>query len=233
MWNHFGRTVPGWPSAILASPFRSKSDTLRLDRFPASVRAEIRRWTDCVSTPNPLDFDALVRPLKRATIDGYVMFFRRFGSALVRRGILPIEEVTGPAVFFEGSYFKDGLRHFLPPDVRPGDPGTATAFRIARALRHVARHLVRVEAAVQKDIDLICHRLDPQQPRTMGKRNRDRLARFDDPENVRRLLAFPVAEAARALRKANPFRRAKGIERAISPRSRSARSSRSPRAAPR
>ena len=49
----------------------------------------------------------------------------------------------------------------------------------------------------------------------MGRRNRDRLEQFDDPENVRRLLAFPEAEAARALRKANPFRRAKGIERAL------------------
>jgi integrase len=215
MWNHFGRTIPGWPSAILASPFRSEPDTLPLDRFPESFRADVERWTGRVSKPNPLDFDAPIRPLKPATIDGYIVYFRRFGSSLVRRGILPIEAVTSLSVFFEGTHFRDGLRHFLPAETRPDDPGTATAFRIARALRNVARHFVRVEASMQKDIDLICRRLDPQQPRTMGKRNLDRLEQFDDPENVRRLLTFPEEEAGRALRKANPFRRAKGIERAL------------------
>ena len=49
----------------------------------------------------------------------------------------------------------------------------------------------------------------------MGKRNRVRLAQFDDEEVIRRLLRFPEEERARALRQRNPRRRAKGIERAL------------------
>jgi integrase len=118
-------------------------------------------------------------------------------------------------VFFDRDNIKQGLRHFLPNDAVPGDARTAIAFRIAGKLRHVAHHYVRVDAARQKDIDLVCRRLDPQQPRVMGSRNRDRLEQFDNPEAVRKLLAFPEEEAARALRKANAFRRAKGLERAL------------------
>ena len=215
MWNQFGRTVPGWPSTVLASPFTSEPDTMPLDRFPASFRADVARWTERMTKPNPLDPEAPVRPLRPLPVASYVVFFRRFASALVRRGILPLDEITSLAVFFDGDNFKQGLRHFLPPDAVAGDARTAMAFRIAGKLRHVAHHYVRVDVARQKDIDLICRRLDPQQPRMMGRRNRDRLEQFDDPEAVRKLLAFPEEEAARALRKPNPFRRAKGIERAL------------------
>ena len=215
MWNHFGRTIDGWPATKLSSPFIAEPDTLPLARFPESFRIDVERWTARMTQPEPLDPDAPVRALRPATIASYIVFFRRFASALVRRDIRPINEITGLAVFFEGSNFKDGLRHFLPQGVLAGDPRTAVAFRIAAKLRHVARHYVQVDEAILKDIDLVCRRLDPKQPRVMGRRNRDRLEQFEGPENVRKLLAFPEAETARALRTANAFRRAKGIERAL------------------
>ena len=49
----------------------------------------------------------------------------------------------------------------------------------------------------------------------MGRRNRQRLAQFDDEEVVRRLLSVPEEERGRALRQRNPLRRAKGLERAL------------------
>ena len=146
-----------------------------------------------VSTPNPLDFDALVRPLKRATIDGYVVLFRRFALRPGAAGPRADRGGDRPRGVLRGQLLQ-GRAAALPAGrtSAPAIPGTATAFRIARrTAQRRARHLVRVEAAVQKDIDLICRRLDPQQPRTMGKRNRDRLARFDDPENVRLALGLP------------------------------------------
>ena len=200
---------------MLASPFASEPDTLPLERFPESFRADVARWVERMSQPDPLDPEAPIRALKPPTIKSYVVFFRRFASALVRRKVLALEEVTGLAVFFQGSNFKEGLRHFLPPDVTAGTKSTANAYRIAKKLSHVARHYVRVDAATQKEIDLLCRRLDPNEPRVMGRRNRDRLDQFDDTENVRKLLAFPEEEAARALRKASASRRARGIERAL------------------
>lgn len=129
--------------------------------------------------------------------------------------MLPIEEITGLAVFFEGDNFKGGLRHFLREGAEAGEPRTDVAHRIAKGLCNVARHYVCVEASTLEAIDLICRRLDPRHPRTMGRRNLDRLEQLDDPANVARLLAFPAEEAARAQRLSNPFRRAKGMERAL------------------
>jgi integrase len=213
MWNHFGRTIPEWPRAILGSPFATEPDTLPLERFPESFRSDVTRWTERVGSPHPLDPEAPVRALKPATIKSYVVFFRRFASALVRREVLAITEVTSLAVFFERDNFREGLRHFLAPDPAAGE--TANAYRIAQKLSHVARHYVQVEAGAQKGIDLLCRRLDPNEPRVMGRRNRDRLDQFDDAENVGKLLAFPEAEAARALKLRNAARRARGIERAL------------------
>ena len=122
MWNHFGRTMPGWPAAMLSSPFVSEPDTLPLDRFPESFRADVARWTERMTQPDPLDPEAPVRPLKPATIDGYIVFFRRFGSALVRRDIVPIDEVTGLAVFFEGSNFKEVCGTSCRRRAAPGTP---------------------------------------------------------------------------------------------------------------
>ena len=49
----------------------------------------------------------------------------------------------------------------------------------------------------------------------MGKRNRERLSQFDDEAVVQRLLRFPGEERTRALRLNHPYRRAKGMERAL------------------
>jgi integrase len=49
----------------------------------------------------------------------------------------------------------------------------------------------------------------------MGRRNRERLKQFDDPAAVQRVLRYPEEEFARAVRKKNPMRRAKGVERAL------------------
>ena len=136
MWNHFGRTVPAWPTTVLASPFASEPDTLPLERFSESFRADVARWVERMSQPDPLDAEAPIRALKPATIKSYVVFFRRFASALVRRNLLALEEVTGLAVFFQGDNFKEGLRHFLPPACRPRRslPPTHTGSRRSSAM---------------------------------------------------------------------------------------------------
>jgi integrase len=122
--------------------------------------------------------------------------------------------MTGLAVFFEGDHFKAGLRCLLKraPD---GTISTHHAFAAAGTLISVARHYVRLEEARLVQIEAVRRKIDPQKPRTMGRRNRDRLDQFDDERNVERLLNFPEAEATRALANRNPFRRAKGMERAL------------------
>jgi integrase len=212
LWNHCMRTIESWPPARLASPFKKEPDTLPLETFPESFRADVEHWITRMTRVDPLDLEAPVRPLRPATIKSYVMLFRRFASALVRRDILPLEMITGLDVFFEGDRFKDGLRHFLPES-----PGKTTSYvhYMATKLLHVARHYVRVPDGELTRLQALAARLDPKLPRGMSRRNRDRLEQFDEPDVIRRLLAFPGEERARALACRSPIRRAKAMERAL------------------
>ncbi|GMG85632.1 hypothetical protein LNKW23_48550 [Paralimibaculum aggregatum] len=211
-WNMQRRRVAGWPRIALSTPFARGFDTLPLKAFPESFQSEISSWADAMRHPDPLDPEAPVRTLREPTIKGYIVVFRRFASALVHRGVLPIREITGLAVFFEGDNVKAGLRHFLPEG---GAKTTRYAHDMARKLSHIARHHLRLPADEMERIDAIVARLDPNLPRGMGKRHRDRLDQFDDPATVRRLLQFPADERDRALAMTSPIRRARGIERAL------------------
>jgi hypothetical protein len=208
LWNYCARKIDGWPPTRLGSPFARAPDTLPLEAFPAAFRADVERWIARLTSIDPLDLDAPVRPLRPATIKSYVMLFRRFASALVRRGLVRVEQVTGLGVFFEGDHFKEGLRHFLP---NSADKTTRYAHKIATCLIHVARHYVRLPETELTRLESLAARLDPRLPRTRGPRNRNRLEQFDDPEAIRRLLAFPADEAARAAATKNPLRRARAM----------------------
>ncbi len=211
LWNHCMRNVEGWPKVRLASPFTREPDTLPLDTFPPSFRADVDRWVLRVTEIDPLDLEGPKRQLRLATVKGYVMMFRRFASALVRREVLPLEGITGLAVFFEGKHFEECLRHLMP------NPKETTPYvhKAATQLVHVARHYVRVPEPELTRLQAIVGRLDPQRPRGMGRRNRDRLEQFDEPVVIRRFLSFPAAEKARALACRSPIRRAKAMERAL------------------
>lgn len=209
LWNMAMRQVVGWPQAKLASPFVAEPDTLPMDAFPLSFGADVERWVARMSRPDPLDLDAPVKALRPATVKSYRMIFRRFASALVRRGVLRADEVTELAVFFDGGHFKAGLYHFL----RPGS--TRLAHQIATQLSHVARHYIRLDEERMAEVVRLRDHLDPKLPRVMGRRNRDRLEQFDDPDAVQRLLAFPQAEAERAKILRNPVRQAKSMELAL------------------
>ena len=128
MWNQFGRTVPGWPKAILASPFTSEPDTMLLDRFPAEFRADVSRWTERMTKPNPLDPEAPVRPLRPLTVASYVVFFRRFASALARRGILPIDESTASRCSSKATTSSKGCGTSCRPTPSPGTRGPQWRF---------------------------------------------------------------------------------------------------------
>ncbi len=87
--------------------------------------------------------------------------------------------------------------------------------KMATQLIAVARHHLRLDEERLNQFEEIARRLKPKTTGGMGRRNRVRLAQFDDEEVVQRLLRFPEEERARALRQRNPLRRAKGIERAL------------------
>src|SRR5690606_26575336 len=86
---------------------------------------------------------------------------------------------------------------------------------MARSLRLIGKNHCGLDAATLAQLDAICKRLDPGKRHQMTDRNRKKLAQFDDPANVAKLLHFPEREVAWALMQTNLFRRAKGFERAV------------------
>jgi integrase len=210
-WNRSARTVPGWPQVRLSSPFRQEPYALPLSAFPGSFQADVEAWKQRMADPDPLDDEAPARALRPATIETRIYNFRQFASALVHTGHLPVEGITSLGVLFRPEAFKAALRFFLD---RSGQK-TQRVHNLARSLRLIARHYCHLDEPTLAALEKICRKLDPGNRRQMTERNRQRLAQFDDPRNVARLLHFPAREARRALAETNPLRAAKAMERAV------------------
>ncbi|MBM1174710.1 tyrosine-type recombinase/integrase [Microvirga arabica] len=210
-WNRSARTVPGWPQALLCSPFRQEPYALPLSAFPSSFQGDIVLWRERMANPDPLDEEAPARALRPATIEHRIYNFRQFASALVQSSHLPAEAITSLNVLFQPEAFKAALRFFLD---RSGKK-TQRVHNLARSMRLIGKHYGRLDEATLATLEKVCRKLDPGDRRQMTERNRKRLGQFDDPRNVGRLLTFPEQEARRAAAEKNPLRAAKAMERAV------------------
>lgn len=216
VWNICGRRVPDWPGAPLSSPFKTEPFMLPLAAFPAGFQEAVAAFEARMRKADPLDPQAPLHAYRPATLKSYHLTFRRAASALVRGGVVPLEQITGFRVLFEGDNFREALRPFVKAEEGEGEGAdNSFAYKMATQLIKVAREQLRLEQERLKELAKITGRLMPDDSGGMGRRNRERLAQFDDEAVVNRLLRFPEEERARALRQVNPLRRAKGIERAL------------------
>ncbi len=207
-WNHCARRVPGWPDIQLAWP-KAEPYMLPLTAFPAGFQRAVADWTAGAACDDPFAENARVqRPLRPATIQAHITNFRRLASALVREGGVPIERIDGFGILFEGENYKNALRPFH-------GKSEGYVYRMATLLRAVMAEQPEVDEATRTAVNVLVNRLAPRGGQQMGKRNSERLKQFSDDDVVRRLLAFPEAECARASGLRSPFRRAKAIERAL------------------
>ncbi len=212
VWNICHRRVLGWPGSPLSSPFKLEPFMMPLTAFPVTFQRDVAAFEARMRNPDPLDPSAPVRAFRPATLEGYRYSFRRAASALVRGGFIDLEAVTSVRVLFEGENFKEALRPFL---LKGEGQDTGYVHKMATQLLAVARHHLRLDEKRISEIEGIARRLKPRSTGGMGRRNRVRLAQFDDAAVVRRLLRFAEEERARALVKTNPLRRTRGIERAL------------------
>lgn len=212
LWNMGCRRVAGWPGAPLSSPFKTEPFMLPLEAFPDGFQEAVAAFERRMNKADPLDLTAPLRAYRPATLKSYRLTFRRAASALVRSDTVPVDQVTGFHVIYDGENFSEALRPFVKIE-EEADNGFA--YKMATQLIKVARDHLRLEETRLDSLAEIARRITPDNARGMGLRNRVRLAQFDDEEAVSRLLRFPEEERARALRQRNPLRRAKGIERAL------------------
>ncbi len=213
-WNRCRRDIPEWPNIVLSSPFKKQPWTLPLDEFPDSFQSDVATWERRVTVIDPLDFDGPSRPLSAATIEHRIREFRMFASALVHRGTLTAEEITGLDVLMKPENFKDALRYFLE---RQDNKPTARLHNLAKSMRLVARHYVKVDEETLSTFARFCKKLNPGNQNQMTEKNRQRLRQFDTEKTVIKFLLLPekLAKLARAHLAKKPLKAARLMERAV------------------
>ncbi len=212
IWNMCLKNAPNWPHQKLSSPFKEEPFMFKLEDFPESFQRDVDAWITRMSNPDPLDPNAPLRASRPVTLEGYIMTFRRLGSALVRGGHVTISEVSGLGDLAELENLKTALRHFID---KSNGGNLEYARKMATQMASVAKYHLKLDDKTLSQIEMIKRQLGKQRGPIMGKRNRERLKQFDDPATIQLVLHYPEAEYARAMQIKDPMRRAKGVERAL------------------
>jgi len=199
-WNRLIGIASDWSLERLSEPSYRVSHTLPWCRFPHTLKVEVDSYLDRLAGKDllaELDF----RPLRPSSIATRERQLRQFASALVHRGRDP-QTLGGLADLVAIDTFKDGLRFFLD---RAGNKKTKAVHDLACALKAMARHQVKVDAAQLDRLRSICRQLDPG-GRGLTDKNRELLRQFDDERNLASLLLLPERLVAQACRHRVPTR---------------------------
>lgn len=186
-WNRAVARLPEWPRRSLSLPSRRNPIVLLITTFPASFRADLDRYVDDLTHPDPLDADARLVGMRPSSVKQRRLEVVRFASALVRGGE-PAESLIDLAALVEPERADRGLRWLL---ARAGSHKTHVIARAAEMLRHLARGYVKVDGTVQATFDRYVRKLAMPVQQGMRPKNRDRLRQLDDPAALRRLLLLP------------------------------------------
>jgi hypothetical protein len=177
-----------------------------------SFQIQLAVWKENLVDPDPMDLDQHEKALRPATVAWKINLLMRFASILVRSGKLKASEITDFSILLNLENFKAGVRAYR---ARFDNKQSSYVGSIATTLLGIARHQCSLEIDHLEQITAITKRLQPKKADPLTPRNRERLSQFDNPQNVVKLLAFPMEERARGLKTKNPERRAKYIERAL------------------
>lgn len=189
LWKACEHRVPGWPQVEIESPEDPRRFSLPWEAFPASLRKEVDAFLESRLHPDPLSPDPVpkVRP---DTNKGREKNLRAFASALVLSGEMAAEQVTGLAVLTEPVNVRMALGYLrkerFEGEVRPH------LLSHAELMKTIARHWAK-DLPKAEQLDSLIKSLKGALGQTSGMtlKNRERLAPFNDPNNVKRLLELP------------------------------------------
>lgn len=185
VWNHAVEKVPGWPTQRLTVPRRRITVALPWFAFPRSLKADVDAWLRRLAVGDPLA-SVPIRTFRPTTLRTYEWLVRYFASVLVHCGYDP-QNLRSLADLVAIHAVKEGLRYFLRKDKRRSNSYISLLLTV---LKNVARTWVRVGKGRWEQLTEISRALAPK-PRGLDERSSLRLRPFDDPANVRALLALP------------------------------------------
>ncbi|WP_332660884.1 tyrosine-type recombinase/integrase [Brevundimonas sp.] len=189
LWKACEHKVPGWPQVEVESPEDPRRFSLPWEAFPESLRNEVDDFLSSRLHPDPLSPDPApkVRP---DTNKGREKNLRAFASALVLSGELKAEQVTSLAVLTEPVNVRMALGYLrqerFEGEVRPH------LLSHAELMKTIARHWAK-DLPKAEQLGHLIKSLKGAMGHTSGMtpKNRERLAPFNDPKNVKRLLELP------------------------------------------
>lgn len=185
-WNQAAMSIPAWPQIVLTPPpSRRETWTIPLTAFPESFQNDVAAWKRRMTCSDPFDPSAPPRPLCQKTLDTRTFQIRMAASALVRRNV-PIDRITSLVTLVSEENFTEILRFLYE---RHGGPTEAIS-GLAQGLIAIARHQVKVDAAILETLSAMAGRIRVK-TRGLSQKNRQRLAAFDDPANVALYLRLP------------------------------------------
>jgi hypothetical protein len=185
-WNKMRDLIDSWPKVTLYRAPSRVPWTFPLEQFPESFQREVDAWCNRLAMTDLFDDDAPVRANRPATIEHRRFQIRMMASAIVRQGA-PISKITSLADLVGLDNFRLGIQFLI--DRHDGTVTEAT-FTLATGIKSIARYYVKVDDVHLEHLKRLCSRLDQQADR-YRKKNKDRLAQFDDRRNLARLLAMP------------------------------------------
>ncbi|MBX9801990.1 MAG: site-specific integrase [Caulobacteraceae bacterium] len=196
LWKACEHKVPGWPRVEIESPEDPRRFSLPWEEFPESLRLEVGAFLESRLHPDPLSADPApkVRPDTNKTREKNL---RAFASALVLSGELETNKVTGLSVMTEPVNVRMALGYLrkerFDGEVRPH------MLSHAELMKTIAKHWEKDQPKAEQLAQLIKSLKGTMgQASGMTPKNRERLAPFNDPKNVKRLLELPQGTLKRA-----------------------------------
>ncbi|NQV58657.1 MAG: hypothetical protein HQ502_03265, partial [Alphaproteobacteria bacterium] len=185
-WNRLKDKVEGWPDVTLRRAPARIPWTFPLEQFPQSFQQDVDAWFDRMAMTDLFDDDAPVRASRPATIKHRRFQVRMMASAIVRQG-RPMDGITSLADLVSFENFRSGIQYMLD---REDGAVKESLFTLATGIKSIARYHVKVSEKDLERLKRLCSRLDQQADR-YRKKNKDRLAQFDDRRNMAALLRLP------------------------------------------
>lgn len=170
---------------------------LPLTSYPDSLRVDLDTYFDRLRKANKFSREGPRKPLKEVSIRNIEAHVRQFLDAAVASGHPP-ELFATLASLVDPDLVE---QVFAMIDDRTGGKSALTIENMAASILAIARHYVKADASLIRDLVAIKATTDTQR-KGMGAKSRERLLQFDDWRNVARLVELPDKLMARA--KAGP-----------------------------
>ena len=214
LWNRAATEIAGWPQHEVGVPNHKADYTLAWEAFPPSLRADVEACLAQAAGDDLLADEAPLRPIGALTRRQRHGQLRRLATALVLSGTRLATEVTTLGVLVEVASVRAILRFLLERAKRDGrtgkKPTTGHIHQLARLLKTVARHWVKVDEQHFAELHRLCRRVDPRDT-GMTDKNRDRLRPLRDAKVLRAFLELPDRMLAE-VRRTDRGRRREALE---------------------